>query len=615
MTKTAIAEDRADRMLMTQPSSICAAKFRTTSVARKEIKPLTSLRFFAALAILLYHGGERFTCLQGLHNKYIPEQAVTFFFVLSGFILTYNYVDLKDFKATVSFYFARFSRIWPAHVASLSLLLFLLPEVFKVKPGDAPLFLRNLFLLQSWGTPSRHAYFSYNATAWSISTEMFFYLCFPFLLWGMKKKWYLPLAVTTFVLALLIGFSNSVHLPEFAPMQLSYQGLLFISPLSSIFSFGIGMTTAVFWRNRVSSINLNRNFATLLELSIIAWVCIINQCSSTLRYASVPWAGDGGAFWLQNTGSAVLGCAMLIIIFALDSGWISKLLRAPLLVLLGELSFGIYLLHSVLITFLGVNFPQEQSVNACLVFIASLFVSTHLMFEIVEKPMRKLMMKYGLAFINFAESKIQLVTSSNTDSLHQTVPVLLSAVTEDGAAAARGIIPLPAVVWRRILLVLESLAFGVFVYFSLPTIHHLTDAEASSMADGASVSNITLSPYLMCRSAKAHVSGDEVSLSLVWKALKPETVNFTVKIVALNSSGKPLGSTTYTQDGRQQWVKRGTCWIDRATIGVAAKEVPTTVAITVLRNKHVVLHSTPALPGDLSLSVPVLPALANKYSI
>lgn len=574
------------------------------SAKRGEIRPLTSLRFFAALAILLYHGGEQFTCLKGLHNTYIAEQAVTFFFVLSGFILTYNYAAITGFRSTVNFYLARFSRIWPAHAATLFLLVFLIPEVFKVKHGDWELFLRNLFLLQSWGIPSSHSYFSYNASAWSISTEMFFYFCFPFLLMVMNKKWYGPIAITASIVGLLICYSNYVNLPESDPLGLSYQGLLFISPLSSILSFAFGMTAAFLWRKNSPHLHLNSIVATFLEVTILASICFINVHSSAFRCALAPWIGAGGAFWVQNAGSSILAFALLVTIFACDKGWISKLFSNPILVLLGELSFGIYLLHGVLITFVQINFPQAQSDIACLTFLLVLLISTHLLYEIVEKPVRKIMVSKGLIVLDYIQDKLKLAFPAKGHSFSsqsRSDASLSKNSTLDHKVTAPKLIMSPR-------LILEGILFAVLIYSSLPTIQQLTSAEAAELTKEAVPRNIILSPYLVCRSTSARVSHEAISMKILWESLKSGSVNFVVKAVAIDKSGNELGSTTYTQDGRRQFVKQGVCWIDQPKISLNANAAPASVNIMVLRNKHVLLHSTDSKADSVSFTIPLLTA-------
>lgn len=131
-----------------------------------KIKQLTPLRFFAALMILINHG------LFGIHlnSKGIEfGQGVSFFFVLSGFILTHVYQKLESWKDIKQFYKARIARIYPAYFFA-SLLGFWLLSYRWNNITAATYFC----MLQAW-LPLPNHYFSYNAVGWSISTELFFY--------------------------------------------------------------------------------------------------------------------------------------------------------------------------------------------------------------------------------------------------------------------------------------------------------------------------------------------------------------------------------------------------------------------------------------------------------
>ena len=85
------------------------------------------MRFFAAFYVVLFHGGR--DLFRQLRAPLWAEtfrsagyMAVSFFFVLSGFILTYNYApDAKGAAGLRRFLWARFSRIYPIYWISLAL--------------------------------------------------------------------------------------------------------------------------------------------------------------------------------------------------------------------------------------------------------------------------------------------------------------------------------------------------------------------------------------------------------------------------------------------------------------------------------------------------------------
>ena len=111
-------------------------------------------------------------------------QAVTFFFVLSGFILTYVYSGETEKCPlnvnTGDFLKARFARISPAYLLALGLALpaFIYGTfVSRMVPFD--IFVAGIFLvptfLQSWYPPAALAW---NSPAWSLSVEVLFYFSF-----------------------------------------------------------------------------------------------------------------------------------------------------------------------------------------------------------------------------------------------------------------------------------------------------------------------------------------------------------------------------------------------------------------------------------------------------
>lgn len=105
---------------------------------------------------------------------------VTFFFVLSGFVLTYSHRDEANavFDRR-TFWLKRVARIYPTHILTLIISIPLMIS-HGLNPKGSILIAGNALLLQSW-IPTSGGYFSGNPVAWSISDEAFFYALFPFL--------------------------------------------------------------------------------------------------------------------------------------------------------------------------------------------------------------------------------------------------------------------------------------------------------------------------------------------------------------------------------------------------------------------------------------------------
>jgi peptidoglycan/LPS O-acetylase OafA/YrhL len=154
---------------------------------------LTGIRPFASFAVFFFHFGRPLVAAAPRPLRDLAGSgfvAVSFFYVLSGFVLTLAYRDqARDGRfASRRFFARRLARVWPA---ALFALLMLLP-LFVHRPwgratgafpdgGPSPLVtgLLHLTLLQAW-LPSLAL--SWNLPAWSVSVELAFYVVFPWLL-------------------------------------------------------------------------------------------------------------------------------------------------------------------------------------------------------------------------------------------------------------------------------------------------------------------------------------------------------------------------------------------------------------------------------------------------
>ena len=109
---------------------------------------------------------------------------VSFFFVLSGFIITYNYQEKLLTKTTTkrTFWVARIARIYPLHLLTLLIAACIGGYVQYSDTTDwIKHFVASTFLLQPF-FPSADYFFSFNSPSWSLGCEQLFYFCFPFVI-------------------------------------------------------------------------------------------------------------------------------------------------------------------------------------------------------------------------------------------------------------------------------------------------------------------------------------------------------------------------------------------------------------------------------------------------
>ena len=155
---------------------------------RRDLPALTGVRFLAAWYVVLFHA------YPGLARRYpIPRSLETFlsngylavglFFLLSGFILAYTYDGQIDGSANrVRFWEARFARIYPVYLLSL-----VMAFAFS---GQLTLGTRAAVvgMVQAWNPFNSDMAGAWNYPAWTLSTEAFFYVCFPFLLPWLSRR-------------------------------------------------------------------------------------------------------------------------------------------------------------------------------------------------------------------------------------------------------------------------------------------------------------------------------------------------------------------------------------------------------------------------------------------
>ena len=148
-----------------------------------KLKGLSFLRFIAAFWIFLFHYDMRLNPHLPIFLKNILTNgpiAMSFFFMLSGFVLTYRYTS--DYKGFIPFYVARIARIYPAYLFCVLLSLPMLVYIDNLRNTNTIfsilfLFLLTVILFQAW-YPNLFGIWHFAGT-WAISVEMFLYALYP----------------------------------------------------------------------------------------------------------------------------------------------------------------------------------------------------------------------------------------------------------------------------------------------------------------------------------------------------------------------------------------------------------------------------------------------------
>ncbi|UUZ80826.1 acyltransferase [Paenibacillus sp. P26] len=310
------------------------------------LRPLTSFRFIAALFVfgahLYYLKG--FPEYKAVYERFLSQGdiGVTFFFILSGFILTYNYLykfDTLNKRRLKSFYISRIARIYPLHFLTFFLAI---PIVYKYMLADPGSIIgkatTNLLLIQSF-VPIEEIFFSMNGPSWSISDEMFFYTLFPFVIWivrkaGIHTKGSLLSIILIWVCLLCLVF-------YYRDIAWSHW-LFYVFPVTRFIDFVIGVLLGIFFINIKDWINhrlTSKVYYSFIELFSVLLAAIFLYFHKSM-HPSLTYS----VYYIPSM-------CLIIFIFAFQQGLLSQLLSHKMLVFLGEASFAFYMTHDLIIKY------------------------------------------------------------------------------------------------------------------------------------------------------------------------------------------------------------------------------------------------------------------------
>jgi peptidoglycan/LPS O-acetylase OafA/YrhL len=292
--------------------------------ARPQIRPLTSLRFGAAMAVMLTHlkliGGG-------------GAGGVQFFFVLSGFILAYQYrpwfADTVSPANATRFLWLRFGRLFPVYLVTFA--LGASPRIGSPWPLSPFETARAALMFQSYW-PIGERVFAVNGPSWSVSDEMFFYVLFPLICCALTQVGTTARLALVAAGVLAVSYVASRSPDNGTPYTLTWWAF-YISPYLRIAEFALGAAVGVSF-DRLREF-MPRSFAACAVVEVAVIAVLVGALA-----APPPL--------LDVTGYAPL-MALAIVFCATSRGPISIALDAAPLVYLGEISYSLYMTHGLVI--------------------------------------------------------------------------------------------------------------------------------------------------------------------------------------------------------------------------------------------------------------------------
>jgi peptidoglycan/LPS O-acetylase OafA/YrhL len=338
----------------------------------KKIDSLTSTRFIAAMLIILYHiRASEIPVIKPLTD--LTPYMISFFFVLSGFVMTLVYYQPGKHFNYRDFWIARISRIYPIHLLSFALACIHYADALgKIKSAE---YLSAVLLFQAW--IPKYA-LTFNFPAWTLSVEMFFYLLFPFLiLFAVRQP-----------LRRLIWISLGIWTVNQIARQVLIHGgfgvdVNFIAyfPLLHMDAFLLGLVGGIWFlaEGKKAVINPTVNlFFMLVSAGVIVFLVVAFKIGLRL-------GGINGFF------SPLF--VVIILTLCFDQSIISRFLSQKWLVTLGESSYSLYAFHIPVLWIISdilLRFGIVLSPLTLLVTYAPFMVALSvLIFRRVEWPAQK----------------------------------------------------------------------------------------------------------------------------------------------------------------------------------------------------------------------------------
>ncbi len=317
----------------------------SVQIAKPKIPALTGLRFFLAIHLILFH------FLHG-YLQFLPSWiknlvsagyfSTSTFFMLSGFILGYIYLN-EDGLLKIpfrKFMIVRLSKVYPVHLLFFVLMLpffFIGTGIDKAYGVDSGMMVKifalisQVFLLDAWNP----FFLAINASAWSVSALLFFYVVFPFFSRSIQQFSVIKLWRLFFLLWSLYLIYPTIYVIFQLPDNSAYAGILHRNPLIRLPEFLMGVILSkVFLLDY--QLRIRSKFKPFYSY-IKPWVAIVLLLAGLITLpACIPYP-------LLHNGLFAPFQTILLLSLAFHTGRIPKFLSSPLLSKLSDITLILYL--------------------------------------------------------------------------------------------------------------------------------------------------------------------------------------------------------------------------------------------------------------------------------
>jgi peptidoglycan/LPS O-acetylase OafA/YrhL len=324
---------------------------------------LYSLRFFAAITVVLYHfAPSQILIVDFLKIKSFGYEPVSFFFFLSGFILTHAYgnTQFDGIGEKKQFLFKRLSKLGPVYISALVMCSILNFHEFNQTSSFSFRFFLEITMLQSLLFKT-----SLNFPAWSISCELLFYVLFPILIQRIRIK-----LIRDKIIIMIVIFSLSI---SFFNMTKDLISNVQYFPFIHLHTFIIGIISyTVFFSSRHSQILTKYN--ALIILGAVLLIVFLMSSHVIVNH---------------NNGWFALIYFFLIPAFCYNK-LLNNVFSNDFFILLGKSSYSLYILQFpiwLLFNLSLYNIGIEFSNELFSLFIFFLIVISIISYKLIENPL------------------------------------------------------------------------------------------------------------------------------------------------------------------------------------------------------------------------------------